>query len=63
MCADECISEKYHMEISTQPFENKQNPNNSYFIQLYFEDFDFVSVTYNGKVKDKKAFCLKEKHF
>jgi hypothetical protein len=55
MCADECISEKYHMEISAQPFENKQNPNNSYFIQLYFEDFDFVSVTYNGKVKNKRS--------
>ncbi len=51
------------MEISAQPFDNKQNTNNSYFIQLYFEDFDFVSVTYNGKVKDKRSMLFERNIF
>jgi hypothetical protein len=58
MCADECISEKYHIDISSQPLKaNARNSTNEYYIQLYFEDFDFAYVTYNGKVIWTRESC------
>ncbi len=58
MCADECISEKYHINISSQPLKtNARISTNEYYIQLYFEDFDFAYVTYNGKVIWTRESC------
>ncbi len=62
-CADECITEKYHIDISSQPMKTSPRDNtDEYYIQVYFTDFDFVSVTYNGKVKrTAQAYCLSQK--
>jgi hypothetical protein len=54
MCADECITEKYYIDISSQPLKGIDFKFDHYFINLYFEDFDFVTVTYHGKVKINK---------
>jgi hypothetical protein len=52
VCLDECISENYQMDISTKPLKFRNRKNSSeYLLAVYFSDFEFVSVTYTGKVE------------
>jgi len=51
-CADECISEQHKVDVNVQPMKAQPDKTISeYFILIYYTDFDFVTVTYNGKVK------------
>jgi hypothetical protein len=52
ICLDECISERYQMDIITKPLNIWTRENSSqYMLSIYFSDFEFVSVTYTGKVE------------
>ena len=52
-CADECISEQYQVDIFARPMKTKPANNTvEYFIDIFYPDFGFITVTYNGKVKN-----------
>ncbi len=51
-CADECLSEQYQADIFAQPIKTQPaNNTQEYHISIYYPDFAFATVTYNGKVK------------
>jgi hypothetical protein len=52
ICLDECTRDNYHMTLSSKPLKTAAPPNTTeYFMSVYFADFEFVTVTYTGKVQ------------